>query len=415
MMRVALIGDLQYAQGEEPKIFNYLEQIREQKPDMAVFMGDMGCNGQLGSLEGMLAVSKMLTRLECPVAALMGNHDVEYRPDDVQLRSPEHWYTECFGRKQPWQAIETEEALLLCVSVERQPEKTYLTQHALFVSEEQFSWLETQLKEHSHKPTILLTHAPMAGSGVRCCPPIHSAATDAHLDHSFQAMRWKRLAQKNPQLRAWCSAHFHMGHNYPSALTWAERVLHISCGVLTSAARDGTRQTRFLELQGDGRLNVLTLDHLRPKILHQDTMLEMTGERRAPREAVIRNKKEIFLGEDKALLVFTLPERKKLFLTTTKGKLWEYDCELDELLGALRLNKTVKQMAYLDERVFWEETNGSVFSVSARERARFERLSGYYPQKIRQEKTVPMQKMRQISFIQRHTQEGWYVLVEGKN
>ena len=115
------------------------------------------------------------------------------------------------------------------------------------------------------------------------------------------------------------------------------------------------------------------------------------------------------------MLVFTLPERKKLFLTTTKGKLWEYDCELDELLGALRLNKTVNQMAYLDERVFWEETNGSVFSVSARERARFERLSGYYPQKIRQEKTVPMQKMRQISFIQRHTQEGWYVLVEGKN
>lgn len=413
-MKVALIGDLQYAQGEEQQIFDYLEQVRKQKPELAVFMGDMGCNGQIGSLEGMRAVQKMLTRLDCPVAALMGNHDVEYRPDDSQPREPERWYTECFGRKHPWQAIETEKALLLCVSVERQPEETYLTQHALFVSEEQFFWLETQLKEHPYKPTILLTHAPMAGSGIRCCPPIHSAATDAYLDHSFQEKRWKGLVQNNPQIRAWCSAHFHMGHDYPSALTWAESILHISCGVLTSAARDGTRQTRFLELQDNGQLGVFTMDHLHSNGLRQDTILTMTGERCAPREAVIRNKKEIFLGEDKALLAFSLPEKEKIFLTTIEGKLWEYNCELGELEGALRLGKTVKQMAYWDEKVFWEEEEGSVFSVSA-DRARFERLSGFYPQKVRKEKTMPTQKMRQISFVQRHAREGWYVLAEGKN
>ena len=54
-MRIALIGDLQYKPGEDAEIAGRMRQVAAQKPDLAVFLGDMGCNGATGTLAGMTA------------------------------------------------------------------------------------------------------------------------------------------------------------------------------------------------------------------------------------------------------------------------------------------------------------------------------------------------------------------------
>lgn len=412
-MKIALIGDLQFEPEEEERLSARMEQVKEQEPDLAVFLGDMGCNARLGSREGAQSAKKLLDRLERPVIALLGNHDVEYRPESGERPAPLQWYDETFGGR-PWRAVETEEALLLCLSVEPQPRESWLTRHSLYVSEEQFAWAREQLEKHPEKPTILFTHAPMAGSGIRCCPPIHSAATDAYLDHSYQALRWKKLARENPQIRAWCSAHFHMGHDYPAALTWAEDTLHISCGVASSAARDGCRQTRFLEL-GEGKLIVSTLTHDQEGGLRRDATLNLRGKRQKPAEAFQRDENEIAVGVDEAVRVFALPERGKLYLATKEGKLWEYDRELGELEGALRLHASVERLAFAQERLYWQEESGEAFSVSLADRARFERLSEYPTQRARREETIPSACLPTLAFSQRSRREGTCVKVEMEN
>lgn len=415
-MRIAVIGDLQLSPEEHDQLAQYIHQVNQQSPDLAVFMGDMGYHGRTGSLEGMQVARQMLSQLACPFIPLMGNHDVEYLPGEQPVRTPEQWYAQVFGCSQNRYAVVEKNVLLLCVSVERQPADQLLTRHGLYVSDEQFRWVESQLQMHSDKPAILFTHAPMAGSGIRCCPPTHSAATDAYQDHNYAPERWKSLARQYPQIRAWCSAHFHMGHHYPTALTWAENVLHISCGVMTSAARDRSRQTRILDITDDGMLVVSTLDHLHGAALTTDAEMPLSGERTVPPEVHAHALRDVAIGADRALKVFSLPEMHRFFVTTEQGKLWEYDSALGEILGALRRNASVQRMGWDKERFFWQEDSGDVYAVSSVDRARFDVLDGFAPQNIRKETSMPDDWLKQVSFEQVEFPEGWHVLLpsEGK-
>lgn len=411
-MRIAVIGDLQLSPEEHDQLTQYIHQVNQQGPDLAVFMGDMGYHGRTGSLEGMQVARQVLSQLACPFIPLMGNHDVEYLPGEQPERTPEQWYAQVFGCGQNRFAAVEKNVLLLGVSVERQPTDQLLTRHGLYVSDEQFRWVESQLQLHSDKPTILFTHAPMAGSGIRNCPPTHSAATDAYLDHSYAPERWKSLARQYPQIRAWCSAHFHMGHHYPTALTWAENVLHISCGVMTSAARDRSRQTRILDITDEGRLEISTLDHLAGSILPPEVSMSLSGERVAPQGVHVHSRQNVAIGADRALQVFSLPEKHRFFITTDQGKLWEYDRELGEILGALRKKALVLSMAYDQGRFFWQENSGEVYSVSSVDRARFDLLDGLAPQNIQKEASMPDDLLKQASFEQVEFPEGWHILLD---
>ena len=412
-MRIALIGDLQYKPGEDAEIAGRMRQVAAQKPDLAVFLGDMGCNGATGTLAGMTACKALLEVLECPVAAIFGNHDVEYRPDDSVSKTPERWYRDLFNRQHPWQAVEMDGVFVLCLYVERQPEHTLMTQHALYVSDAQYAWARDQLRAHRHLPTIVFTHAPMAGSGVRCFPPIHSAATDAYLDHGFHAMRWRELAFENPQIRLWCSAHFHMGHDYTAAVTWAQNLVHVSAGVMTSAARDGSRHTRILDIQ-DGMAAVCTLDHASPHALRQDVVVDLTHGTRPQGNFAEAIPGEVLLGEDRALAAYVCAKWNRAYLVTAAGKLWEYDWRLGELTGAisLRLSKPGEEtLCVRDDRLYVRDAQADPWSVGKDDPARFERLSGYVPQASRPEKALAGQTLEKTGFSQRVSREGTYVRI----
>lgn len=407
MTRIVLIGDLQYAAGEEERIRKHMEQINSLKPDFAVFMGDMGCHGKTGSKEGMQACREFFSILDCSVVVLMGNHDVEYRPDDPIVREPETWYRMLFGRDHPWQAWETEEAFILCLTIERQPEETLRTQHALYVSDKQFEWAKAQLESHQDRPTIIFSHAPVAGSGLRCCPPIHSAATDAHLDHAFNALKWRKLMKENPQIRLWCSAHFHMGHDYDTAIVSDKTTVHVSVGVLTSAARDGSRDTRAIDL-ANGQATVMTLDHWE-NTLRKDAVVPLSGNIPPQGRMAIRRADEILLGEDHIRAAFAFRDWGRAYVITDGDMLWEYDRELQEITGAICCKRPVHALAIQDKRLYVEMKNGAMFSVDMDDPGRFDRLSGYVSQKVRTEKMLADPKLPAAEYSVRSTREGEYV------
>ena len=407
-MRLALIGDLQYVPGEEAELRRFLGQVNAWRPDFAVSLGDMGPSGERGTRKGFAESAAVLREVDCPKAVLLGNHDVEYRPDAPFGREPAAWYPEAFGREVPWQAVEMDGVFLLCVSIERQPRETFFTQHALYLSDAQFAWAREQLVAHRDWPTVVVSHAPLAGSGLRCVPFVHSAATDAYLDHTFDALRWKELARENPQIRLWCSAHFHMGHEYRAAIAQREGIVHVSCGVPCSCARDGTRETRLLEIAG-GEAHILTLDHLAGAI-REDARVPMNGPG-AHGGLYEPAPGEILLGEDRALTVWDCPQRGRAFIATEYGKLWEYDRALGELTGAVCRKTPVAAVAVERDRLFFATALGDVFSVGRDDRERFEVRGGYGAQALRAERALPAGRLGSVPFTRRTEREEEYILL----
>ena len=131
-MRIALIGDLQFREGEQPAIRRAMEEIAAQRPELAVAMGDFGCQGRQGSAAGFHECADFLKMLPCECVPLLGNHDVEYRLDDAMEKDPARWYRDAFGREQLWCAMERGGMLLLFLSVEKQPREGFAKKDGCF-------------------------------------------------------------------------------------------------------------------------------------------------------------------------------------------------------------------------------------------------------------------------------------------
>lgn len=156
--------------------------------------------------------------------------------------------------------------------------------------------------------------------------------------------------KKYTQTKAWFSAHFHLGHDYDTAITEKDGVVHISCGVMTRCSRDGSRQTRIIDITED----------------------------------------------------------KKLIISTSNGILWEYDCELDDFTGALALDKSVDALCVKDNRLILAY-DGKGASVDANSGVRFDCFGGFAEQEIADEETLHGEPLPAVEFTTRVSKEGLYV------
>ena len=403
-MRMVLIGDLQYQLGEEREILQSFAQLRALAPDLAVSMGDMGAPRELGRERGMSACAQLLKVLRCPVFALLGNHDVEYPPDAPLSGAYPAYYNALFGEPQPWKAFEWNGFFLLCLSIERQPSAGLRTRHGLYLSDGQFEWAKDQLSRHKDHPTVVLSHAPVAGSGLRCVPPIHSAATDAYLDHGYNAARWRDLLLTHPQIRLWGSAHFHMGQDYGAAISWAHQTTHVSTGVLTSAARDGSRHSRVLDFTADA-IRIFTLDH-RTETLHWDADVPLHASSQPSGCYAVRKPQEVLIGQDRATAVFDGSQWGKIYLATEEGRLWEYDQDLLELTGTICLSQKIAHLRQKDGRLYLDFPHGEGFSIGITDPLRFEILDGWAAQARIRESSPQGDLLPQIPFATRRAREG---------
>ena len=414
-MRIAFIGDLQYGAAERDRVVRELRRVASLRPDFAVFMGDHA-GQRLGSVGGLLDLRELMDGLGCPYHAILGNHDVECYPGSYYDSAPVAEYREVFGRD-PWRAEIFGGVLFLFVTVERQPRDMMRTVNAVFMSEWQFSWLEDQLRAHPGVPTVLVTHAPAPGSGVRRALPLHCGSVDTYLDQTYDAARWRRLMREYPQIRAWFSAHLHMGHDYDSAITEQHGAAHVSCGVFVEYSRDGAHHTRFADIDGD-RMTVLTLDHDRADTaLAEDAVIDLSGRSGAVGRVARIPDGEMLLGEDGVRWVKRVASTvedgeaayERYFVATENGLLWEYDPALGEFCGALMLGGGCRALTFDGERLYVETDGDERFSVGAFDRDRFDRIGAFTPQAKRAERELRGETAEDVSYTTRRSAEGLWV------
>ncbi|MBR4880567.1 MAG: metallophosphoesterase [Clostridia bacterium] len=405
-MRIAFIGDLQYWKADIENLEYKMKQIAGHNPDLAIVMGDFG-GSKMRSVEGLLETKHHVDLIGCPWQGIMGNHDVEYNSEYMYDYDPVGTFKKVF-EKEPFSATVIDGVLVLCITIERQPLDTLRTIHAVYVSDEQYEWAREQLKKHEGMPTILVTHAHMAGAGIRCDRPLHTSATDTYLEQTFKPERWQALIKEFPQIKAWCSAHLHMGHDYDTAITYRDSVMHISCGVMTCCTRDESCNTRIIDVK-NGRLTVYTLDHNNDKELSEDAVLDLTGAEAPKGRYYIPQKGEILVGEDDSpTAVYKHPYLDRYYVATAKAFLWEYDGELWDFTGTLAYERKVKSLSADSDRLYIEFADGEIRSVDPHSRKRWQ-YTDHINQEYIPESELKGDILKTVPFSTFSKKEGIYV------
>jgi hypothetical protein len=351
--------------------------------------------------------------LGCPYHAILGNHDVECFPHNYYDNAPVAEYREAFGRD-PWRAEFIGGVLFVFVTVERQPCEPMRTINAVYASDRQFRWVEEQISAHPGAPTVIVSHAPSAGSGLRCAPPLHCGALDTYLDQTYDAARWRRLIREYPQIRAWFSAHFHMGHDYDSAISERRGVVHVSCGVAFKYSRDDQRHTRFADIDG-GQMRILTFDHDRADtMLAEDAAIDLSAGTPAVGRVSREPEGEMLVGTgsgegEGVRFVRRVGALGRYYIATARGVLWEYDPALAEFTGALTLRRGCADLRYDGERLYFEDGVGERFSLDPASRDRFEQIGGITPQEKRAESALRGEPAENVAFTTRESREGLWV------
>lgn len=405
-MRIALIGDLQYWMPYEEKLDFKMKQVGAKNPDFAVMMGDFG-GSKMRNPDGYRETKEHLDLIGCPYQVIFGNHDVEYASDYCNDFDPAATCRDIFGFE-PYRAFVANGVLVICVTIERQPLENMRTIHAVYVSDGQFNWIEDQLKAHPDMPTLLITHAPMAGSGLRCDRPLHCAALDTYIDQTYDFGRWPELLRRYPQIRAWCSAHYHLGHDYDTAITKKDGVVHISCGVMTCCSRDESKHTRFLDITDDKKLIVSTLDHNNDAELTLDATIDLSGKNPPVGRIADVEYGEMLLGDDHTEKVWILEEKRRYYISTANGLLWEYLCDFDEFGGAICLERKVDDLSSDGERLYIAYQDGEIASVELESRMRWD-WNNLRTQESRHESALALPLLPTVGFTERRAKEGVYV------
>src|SRR5690606_2766236 len=83
---------------------------------------------------------------------------------------------------------------------------------------------------------------------------------NAYLSQNHDPDRWLHLVERFPEIVMWFSAHYHLGHTYPDSFTFRNGTWFFMTGVHSTATRDGSRQSRVIDVTAD-RVIVRTLCH----------------------------------------------------------------------------------------------------------------------------------------------------------
>ncbi|WP_197035560.1 metallophosphoesterase [Paenibacillus sp. UNC451MF] len=378
-MRIVVLGDFHLKEDELEWTAQCMEDIRACSPDLIVPLGDFGSNRLIGSPEGLQQSYSLLSSIDKPIRAILGNHDLQRESGN---KGQEHGTMErelirLFRQPSAYGVIEEKDFRLIFISTDPQPSDSCYQVQECYVSEQQFSWLAQTLQERKGVPVIMFTHAPPIGCGLRTVPGVHVRATNAYLDQNHDPMRWFQLFRNTPEIVVWFSAHYHLGHGYPDSSTNRLGTTFFTTGVHGSATRDGDRLSRVMDISENG-IQVRTLDH-RQRLLLPAADWKSTG----PLGVLVSEKNKALSKEggvptnDNTPLtcveICQLGDGEPLaqgiahiggdrwLVAANDGYLWEASVSADAILGTLHIGSPVdsvsvgrEEAAYTaDNRLFW--------------------------------------------------------------
>lgn len=187
----------------------------------------------------------------------------EFDTDAANLQA----WLKCFSLDAPyWSKQVARKTLIVGLSTTRFRESPF-SSHEVFISDEQIAWFERTLELHPAAEgwkVFVFSHAPPLGCGLRVLQGVHIRNGCAWLNHCGapeQSRAFIELVRTHPQVKLWCSGHFHLSHDYEDALTQVAGCTFVQVGVVgKKSTRDSRRQTRLV--QGDARgLRIYTVNH----------------------------------------------------------------------------------------------------------------------------------------------------------
>jgi hypothetical protein len=205
-----------------------------------------------------------------PTSLVTGNHDLEGFDDfETDADNLAAW-RDTFGTHHHW-AVRSGAYLLVGLSTVRFRDSPGSC-HEVYIDPAQLAWFEATLAAHRDVPTLVFSHAPPMGCGLRVLQAVHVKNRCAWLNHGSAPERFTEIAATNPQIKLWFSGHFHLSHDYKDSVSVRGECAFVQVGVIgATSSRDGRRHSRLLRASAAG-YSLYTVDHVAGGTLRLDMM-----------------------------------------------------------------------------------------------------------------------------------------------
>jgi Calcineurin-like phosphoesterase len=236
-----------------------------------VSLGDLGRKdirheqGDAGTTLSFQEAKDFFDGFNLPYDLVTGNHDLEgldeFKTDSENLQA----WMKMFDKNTPYfQRYIGEKTLLLGLSTVKFREAQF-SSHEVQVDDAQVDWFVRTVESHPESEgwkIIVFSHAPIMGSNLRVLQSVHVINGCAWLNHSSENRNiFIQTVRKNPQIKAWCSGHFHLSHDYQDAISMVGSCAFVQVGVMGPVStRDGRRQTRLIRGCPE-QMQIYTIQH----------------------------------------------------------------------------------------------------------------------------------------------------------
>ena len=237
-----------------------------------VSLGDLGRKdirhepGDAGTTKSFLDAKEYFQGFNLPYDLITGNHDLEgldeFDTDEGNLRA----WMDCFDKSVPYFSKKIgDKTLLVGLSTVRFRTSPH-SSHECHADGEQLEWFENHIRDHPQEDgwrICVFTHAPIMGCNLRVLQNVHILNGCAWMNHCSEDGRslFIDIVNRSPQIKLWCSGHFHLSHEFPDSLSRVNQCTFVQVGVVGhKSTRDHTRQTRIV--QGNSReFRIYTVNH----------------------------------------------------------------------------------------------------------------------------------------------------------
>jgi len=233
------------------------KQQQQRANSSMVSLGDLGRKdirhepGDAGTTLSFQQAREFLNGFGLDYNIVTGNHDLEgldeFDTDEANIQA----FLDCFGFEAPYFMREiANRTLLVGLSTVRFRSAPY-SSHEVHVDDEQIAWFQETVRQHSAEDgwkIVVVSHAPIAGSGLRVLQSVHVMNGCAWLNHcSDNRNVFIETVRQNPQIKLWFSGHFHLSHDYEDSISTVGSCSFVQTGVMGPvSSRDGRRQTRLV-------------------------------------------------------------------------------------------------------------------------------------------------------------------------
>lgn len=380
-MRIAVLGDFHLDPANPTITEMAMEDIRNSRPDLVVALGDFGADSVIGTPGGIAQSAAFLKKIGAPVRPILGNHDLQVESaGQAPHGGMEQALRTTFGLENSAGFMEFETFRLLFITTEAHPADICWQVQECYVSEAQFQGIQEGLSKRPGVPVIVFSHAPPLGCGLRTVHKIHVRSTNAYLDQNHDPFRIQALYRENPDIVLWFSGHYHLGHHHHDSRTNRYGVCFFHTQVHTRFGRDGTRQSRIIDIAPD-QTSISTLDHVKREVapLPDWSGGALSSLRKNNRDGETGSWPIIVgggLANSPALLRVS---EKRVLLNTAEGYLWDVDLQTLAVFGAVHWGCRIAALAVSATTAWWA-WDGHVGYSDLESLARFARLPSFRPE-----------------------------------